>query len=73
MSGINRFLGVQATTNRGKVTLPIMQIATALVLLDLFNFFDGVGLVKRTLHGVLPSIFKECKFRKPVADEADEA
>lgn len=43
-------------------------ICILLVIMDLFNIFDGVGKVKSFLSRVLPGFFKEDKFRNPKID-----
>lgn len=56
-------LGLQATNKTGEIALIAMFVCTALVVADLFNIFDGVGLVKKTGHKLVPGIFGVDKFR----------
>lgn len=56
-------LGLQATNKTGEVAFIAMFVCTALVVADLFNIFDGVGLIKKTGHKLVPGIFGADKFR----------
>lgn len=56
-------LGLQATNKTGEVAFIVMFVCTGLVVADVLNIFDGVGLIKRTGNKMLPAIFGADKFR----------
>lgn len=56
-------LGVQATNKTGEIAIITGFVCTAVVALDIFNLFDGVGIVKRVLHGIVPGVVGKDKFR----------
>lgn len=64
---ISQVTGLQPVNSRGQVLLIVLVILILSALADLFNIYDLMGAVKRTLNSFLPGVFKECKFRKPVA------
>lgn len=65
---IKQTLGVTTTSKFGEVYFIVSLIATIAVIVDILNFSDPVGYVKKTLHNILPSLFKADKFR-PDASE----
>lgn len=60
-------LGLQATNKTGEVAFIAMFVCTALVVADVFNIFDGVGLIKKTGNKLLPAVFGTDKFRSSTA------
>lgn len=65
-------LGVQATNKTGEIAIIVGFVCTALVAADILNLFDGVGLIKRTLHGAVPSIVGKDKFRPAKLSQAGD-
>lgn len=64
MSGLQETFGLKSVNKTGDFAFIAMFTCTCLVAADLFNIFDGVGLVKKTLNKVLPSVFGADKYRK---------
>lgn len=60
---LQKTLGLQPINKTGEVAFIAMFVCTSLVVLDIFNIFDGVGLIKKTGHKLVPGIFGVDKFR----------